>query len=113
MSFRCNKCGEVFREPELGPEEHDGTSEFWGTVEAHYTCDEICPGCGSDGIEEFRRCDRGECENEALKDDDYCAKCADEADFDFEKIKARAKENVRNDFDAALKSIATPLRKSA
>lgn len=65
----CMNCGRIFDDPRNVP---DFTSEYFGEPVTHYIS--VCPGCGSDEIQEAVRCRIcGE-----WSTDDICEYCEEE-----------------------------------
>ena len=50
MFLKCNDCGAVFNEDNLG-HRSDNVGEFWGSPA--YMDVEVCPACGSEEIDEI------------------------------------------------------------
>ena len=71
MRYKCNHCGNTFKEPEYVPVETgvvDDTGYYREIKEIA-----ICPDCGYDEIEEYVECLI--CDEPAMATQDYCSNC--------------------------------------
>lgn len=82
MRYKCNHCGNTFKEPEYVPVETgvvDDTGYFREIKEMA-----ICPDCGYDEIEEYVECLI--CDAPALGHYDYCPGCMVEMKMALEEV---------------------------
>ena len=83
MIYKCQSCGEEFREPDR--KSYEEPSEFWGAPVSETFVVEMCPRCASEDIEEVNECIVcGHATDDIFKY--YCSDCHDEIGKYLEQI---------------------------
>lgn len=87
--YKCNKCGEVFDEPESREE----TLSYDPVYKEYYN---VCPYCGSEDFEDATLC--SVCGNEYITDGDYCEFCKSEMSERISKLITETEREYNADY---------------